>query len=219
MAQALHLQGLLASGEPDPESPRRPDSDREIIATIVDRIDRAVTVSPAAGVTPGTLIRCRSREERVPRIMNKAFCKEPDTSLPPQCPRCGNVGVQVGADTLAAHVKAEATETLGEPAYCCGTDTCDVAYFDLLERVVPVADACGLAWPKDPAGPLCGCHGLTVDDVDADLAEGAPTRVKAVVQRAGQSGAECAIKSPDGRPCVARVQRYYMRRRAESGRG
>jgi hypothetical protein len=93
-----------------------------------------------------------------------------------------------------------------------------VAYFDLLERTISAAAAHGLPWPKDPAGSLCGCHGLTVDDVDADLAEGAPTRVKAVVQLAGQAGAECVIKSPDGRPCVARVQRHYMRRRAESGR-
>ena len=151
--------------------------------------------------------------------MNKAFCREPDDTRPPRCPRCGVEGLRVEAGTLAAHVEPEIGASLGEPAYWCGTDTCDVAYFDLLERVVPVADACGLAWPKDPVGPLCGCHGLTVDDVDADLAEGTPTRVKAVVQRAGQAGVECAIKSPDGRPCVARVQRYYMRRRAESGRG
>jgi len=42
MAQALHLQGLIADAEPHPESPRRPSSDREIISTILERIDRAV---------------------------------------------------------------------------------------------------------------------------------------------------------------------------------
>ena len=42
MAQALRLRGLVASDEPHPGSPRRPDSDREIIATILDRIDRAL---------------------------------------------------------------------------------------------------------------------------------------------------------------------------------
>jgi hypothetical protein len=40
-----------------------------------------------------------------------------------------------------------------------------------------------------------------------------PSRVRAVVQQAGQPDAACAIKSPDGRPCVARVQRYYMRQK------
>ena len=42
MAQALHLRGLLASDEPHPASPRRPDSDREIIATLLDRISGAL---------------------------------------------------------------------------------------------------------------------------------------------------------------------------------
>jgi dihydrodipicolinate synthase/N-acetylneuraminate lyase len=46
MAQAVHLQGLIASDEPHPQSPRRPDSDREIIATILERIDRASRVEP-----------------------------------------------------------------------------------------------------------------------------------------------------------------------------
>ena len=149
--------------------------------------------------------------------MNKAFCKEPDDTQPPRCPRCGNEGARVEPATLAAHVTAAASERLGEPAYFCGTDTCDVAYFDLLERSIPVASAHGLFWPKDPHGALCACHGLTVDDVDADLADGVPTRVRAVVQQAARPDAACASRSADGRPCVARVQKHYLRRRSELG--
>ena len=146
--------------------------------------------------------------------MNKAFCKEPDSSLPPRCPACGGDGVQVGPETLAAHVPPGTAETIAEPAYFCGGDTCPVAYFDLLERTIAASNAHGLPWPKDPAGPLCACHGLTIDDVDRDLAEGVPTRVREVVRKAGEPGAACATTSADGRSCVARVQRYYMKRRA-----
>jgi len=46
MAQALHLQGLVASDEPHPESLRRPATDREIIRTILQRIDRASQAAP-----------------------------------------------------------------------------------------------------------------------------------------------------------------------------
>ena len=42
MAQALFLRGLIESDEPHPGSPRRPTTDREIIAAILDRIERAV---------------------------------------------------------------------------------------------------------------------------------------------------------------------------------
>lgn len=149
--------------------------------------------------------------------MNKAFCKEPDTSLPPRCPRCGANGVQVTVETLLRHLRDPAAEPLGEPAYFCGTDACEVAYFDLLERCVDVAAARGLCWPKDPAGPLCSCHGLTVDDIDADLDDGTPTRVRRVVQAASRPDAACGTNSPDGRSCAARVQKHYMRRRAELG--
>ncbi len=48
MAQALRLRGLLASDEPHPESPRRPDSDREVIALILDRIDLALGAAVVA---------------------------------------------------------------------------------------------------------------------------------------------------------------------------
>ncbi|MFM8892790.1 MAG: hypothetical protein ACKOTB_14445 [Planctomycetia bacterium] len=145
--------------------------------------------------------------------MNKAFCKEPDSSLPPRCPGCGGDGLAVGAETLLAHLAAEASGSLGEPAYFGPTDSCGVAYFDDFERTVPTALSHGLYWPKDPAGPLCCCHGLTVDDVDADIDAGTPTRVRAVLAKAAEPGAACVTKSPDGRSCVARVQRYYLRRR------
>lgn len=45
MAQTLALRGLLACDEPHPEGLRRPDSDRAILATIIARIERALTAS------------------------------------------------------------------------------------------------------------------------------------------------------------------------------
>jgi hypothetical protein len=125
--------------------------------------------------------------------------------------------VQVTPQTLAAHVAPTAVESLAEPAYFCSGDTCAVAYFDLLERTIATAAAHGLPWPKDSSGTLCACYGLTVDDVDRDLAEGVPTRVREVVRKAGEPGAACGVRSADGRTCVARVQRYYMQRRAAGG--
>jgi dihydrodipicolinate synthase/N-acetylneuraminate lyase len=38
MAQALRLRGLIACDEPYPGNPRRPDTDREIVAALLDRI-------------------------------------------------------------------------------------------------------------------------------------------------------------------------------------
>ena len=46
MAMALHLQGLIVGDEPHPDSPRRPESDREIIRTILERIDLALRAAP-----------------------------------------------------------------------------------------------------------------------------------------------------------------------------
>jgi dihydrodipicolinate synthase/N-acetylneuraminate lyase len=46
MVQALQLRGLLASDEPHPDSPRRPASDRAIIATILERIEAAMQALP-----------------------------------------------------------------------------------------------------------------------------------------------------------------------------
>jgi len=149
------------------------------------------------------------------RGVNKAFCREPDSAEPPRCPRCSVVGVQVTSDTLAAH--AGSADSLAEPTYFCGTDTCEVAYFDLLERSIPTSLARGLFWPKDPEAPLCACHGLSPDDVDAAIESGDLTKVRAVVTSATAPDARCGTLAADGRPCAARVQRLFVRRRQELG--
>lgn len=149
--------------------------------------------------------------------MNKAFCKEPEQSARPLCPHCGAEGQVVTEATLRAHVPAADAGTLAEPVAWCDTERCQVAYFDSLERTIAVERATGVHWPKDPSGVLCQCHGLSCEDVDADLAEGEPRRVRETVRRAGQPGAECALRSADGRSCVARVQRLYVRRRSGGG--
>jgi hypothetical protein len=37
------------------------------------------------------------------------------------------------------------------------------------------------------------------------------------VRKAAEPAAACAAVTADGRPCVARVQRHYLRRRQELG--
>ena len=92
--------------------------------------------------------------------MYKADIKEPDSSLPPRCPRCNADGLQVGSTTLKAHLASEAAESLGEPAYWCATNDCPVAYFDLFERSVDCKASHGLYWPKVRPGRYAAATAL-----------------------------------------------------------
>jgi NAD(P)H-nitrite reductase large subunit len=92
-----------------------------------------------------------------------------------------------------------------------------VAYFDSFERVVLAADLKRPVYPKDPNAPICACFGLTRAEIEQDVREGAVTRTKAVLARAKCPEARCTQMAANGRPCVAFVQKYYMRCRAEMG--
>ena len=144
--------------------------------------------------------------------MNKAFVREPDVTAD-YCPRCGSAGDPVGEITLAAHLTPEQRRNLSEPANFCASPRCEVAYFDKFERFVPAVELARPVYPKDPAAPLCPCFGLTCDDVDQDVADGGVTRVRAAVEKAKSPEARCVELSPNGRSCVAMVQRYYMQKR------
>lgn len=141
--------------------------------------------------------------------MNKAFLREPDQHVD-YCPRCGSAGQTVSGQTLRSHVPQEKWGQVAEPASYCPSAQCDVVYFDPFERVLSTADLKAPVYPKDPTAPICACFGLTRDDIESDIREGAPTRARAVLEKAKSPEARCTLAAANGRSCVAYVQKYYL---------
>jgi len=144
--------------------------------------------------------------------MNKAFVREPDTTEV-LCPDCGAAGIETLRAAFETHVPAYMRRPLAASTYFCPTPTCSVAYFDAFEATVPVEILTKGVYPKDSAAPLCPCFGLTMDDVEADVAEGTPTRIRALFAKAKSPAARCDELSPTGRSCIPDVQRCYFKLR------
>lgn len=146
-------------------------------------------------------------------VMNKAFVREPDDDGQRRCPRCDSFGQPVGEATLAAHLPAEALQSISDMAFFCPFPRCDVAYFDDFERFLTVDQLRAPVYPKDPAAPMCACFGLGRDEIDLDIQEGTVERTRALVERAKSPEAHCREAAANGQSCVGEVQRYYMQAR------
>lgn len=145
--------------------------------------------------------------------MNKAFVREPDDTGERHCPRCGSLGMGVEQETWQARVVEQLHSALADSAFFCPFPRCDVVYFDMFERLLLTDALIEPVYPKDPTAAICACFGLTTEDVEADLAEGGVTRVRAVIEKAKSPAAECRIRAASGQPCIGEVQRYYMKLR------
>lgn len=150
--------------------------------------------------------------------MNKAFVREPDFDGRVFCPRCGSLGVAVSRETLDHHVQQPARSGLGDSAWFCDYGSCEIAYFDLFERCVDVTKLQRPVYPKDPSAPICACFEFTLDDIDADIRSGTPTRIRELISRSESDAAQCQTLAADGRCCIREVQRLYMRKIAEESR-
>jgi hypothetical protein len=149
--------------------------------------------------------------------MNKAFIRESDDTAAARCPRCGSLGIAVGAETLAAQSDAEALRALADAAFYCPFPKCEVGYFDQFEQTVLADLLRQPAYPKDPNAPICNCFGFTTAEIEADLREGSPRRVRELLTRSKSAEAHCLTAAPDGRCCMAEVQRYYLRAQGKTG--
>jgi Zinc binding domain len=147
--------------------------------------------------------------------MNKAFVRESDAEND-ACPACGSRGVAVSSVTLDAQFEATARRQLADSAFYCPLASCVVAYFDVFERSVPTTALLRPAWPKSAEAPLCACFGLTLADVEQDVAEGGVRRVREVIERSKSTEAHCQRAAASGQSCVAEVQRCYLRLRGGS---
>ena len=144
--------------------------------------------------------------------MNKAFVRESD-STDVLCPRCQVVGENVLYSAFEAHVPADARRPLAASVYFCPTPSCPVVYFDAFEATVTTGALSRPVYPKNPAAPLCSCFGLTMEDVEADIADGAPTRIRALLAKSKTPAARCEERSPTGRSCIPDVQKCYFKLR------
>jgi hypothetical protein len=142
--------------------------------------------------------------------MNKAFVREPEDTGQGYCPRCQSLGVPVTATTLDAQLAGMLRSRVADSAWFCPFPRCEVVYFDAFDRMVTDVEFGRPVFPKDPSAPICNCFGLTLDDIEADLREGSPRRVKELLAKAKSTEAQCTQRAPSGQCCVADVQRTYM---------
>ncbi len=144
--------------------------------------------------------------------MNKAFVREPDAD-DVLCPRCQSLGETVLPSAFAANTTAEQRKPLADRVFFCPAASCPVAYFDAMESSIAATDLPRLVYPKDQAAPLCGCFGLTLDDIHDDIAEGTPRRIRELLAKSKTAAAHCSTASATGRCCLPEVQRVYFKLR------
>lgn len=146
--------------------------------------------------------------------MNKAFVKEPEPDGRAFCPRCGNLGLPVESGPLDTHIRPEFRGAMHDSAWFCNFARCEVAYFNLFDGVVTVDELVRPVYPHDPDAPICACYGLNYDDVLADVREGVPTRIRALLAKTKTTDRLCYTLAADGRPCISAIQELYMKLRA-----
>ena len=147
--------------------------------------------------------------------MNKAFIREPEDDGRAYCPRCRSLGVAVEVGPLDTHIRPQSRGKMHDSAWFCGFPRCEVAYFNLFDAVVTMDELRAPVYPYDVNAPICACFGLSYDDVEADVEEGSPTRIRELLAKSKTPGAHCETLAADGRCCISAVQELYMRLRAQ----
>ena len=115
--------------------------------------------------------------------MNKAFVREPEDDGRGFCPYCGSLGTPVDAGPLDTHIRPESRRKMRDAAWFCGFPQCEVAYFNQFDSVVLMDELKAPVYPYDVNAPICACFVFTYDDVEADVRDGVPTRIRELLTK------------------------------------
>ena len=97
----------------------------------------------------------------------------------------------------------------------CGFAHCEIGYFDQFDGTVVVDELQSSVYPKDPAASICACFGFTLEDIEADVEQETPIRIRELLAKSKSSSARCQTLAADGRCCMREVQRLYMKQVAD----
>ena len=145
-------------------------------------------------------------------LMNKAFVREPEFDGKAYCPKCGSLGTAVSESTLDHQVRESHRSRVGDAAWFCSFAKCNIAYFDLFESSVSVNELRTPVYPKDAGAPICACFAFTIEDLESDVSDGTPTRIRELLAKSKSNDANCRVLAADGQCCMREVQRLYMTR-------
>lgn len=143
--------------------------------------------------------------------MNKAFVREPEFDGRVYCPSCKSLGTPVFKTPLDHHIQEEFRSNVGDSAWFCGFAGCKIAYFDQFERSITAAQLKSPVYPKDASAPICACFGFDRHDLEADLQEGPPTRIRELLEKSKSDAARCHTLAASGECCMQEIQRLYIR--------
>lgn len=143
--------------------------------------------------------------------MNKAFMREPEPDGRAYCPQCQALGEAVGRATLDYHLQQDTRSNFGNDGWFCSYPDCDVAYFDLYDRTVSIAELRFPVYPKSLDAPICPCFGFTVEDLARAIDLRLPTAIRELLSKSKSPAANCTVLAANGRCCMQEVQRQYIR--------
>ena len=131
------------------------------------------------------------------------------------CSECGEIGRDVGRQTVCHHVKSEKLDLVGGENYkFCSSADCSVVYYSASGKTFTITDVRELVTSKieGDTRPLCYCFGFTEGMVQSEIAMTGKSSIQSQVSKfIKERLCACEIRNPSGVCCLGEINRTVRR--------